>query len=109
EERISCIFTQKELADILNHVRTDLIMRLDEQLDNWDSNYTTEQDPDEYFAPLIETLKDYRKIFDRDSESAAKIDDILAEIDSVLDELRPEYRPTSDFNSDAQHLLNDAI
>ena len=109
EERISCIFAQEELADILNHVRTDLIMHLDEQLYNWDSNYTSEEDPDEYFAPLIETLKDYRKIFGRDSEAAAKIDDILDEIDSTLDELRSEYRPTSDFNSDPQHPLNDAI
>ena len=109
QESMSHILTKDELADILEHVRTDLIMQLDNQVDNWRMNYTANDDPDDYFDLLTGALEDYRKSFENDPDAIFRIENALAEIEDIVAGLRSEFNRTDDLNSgDEQRPLNEA-
>ncbi|MCH8297400.1 MAG: hypothetical protein IH873_04975 [Chloroflexi bacterium] len=57
------ILNEKEIDEILNHVRDELVPNLDDTLRSWEENYQGSDDPDSYFSSLTETLTAYRDCF----------------------------------------------
>lgn len=98
QDRIRALLTQDELADILEHVYVKLLPNLNDQIDDWESNYDSDEDPADYFDELVSALKRYRNVFEGRPDAADHIDSALANIDQIIDELRAELpqEPDSD-------------
>lgn len=91
QERVRNIITEEELADILEHVRTNLLINLSEQIDNWFCNYSYDNDPEGYFSELTSALKDYRNEFESDLDACERTEEALDEIEQNIEELRSEH------------------
>ena len=75
-----CLFTEKELGELLRRVREELVPDLEGICDGWESNYSDGEDPDEFFQPLIELFVALQDHFAEDQ----KILDIIEHEESQL-------------------------
>jgi len=102
-KEIRKLLTKTELTEILNHIRKTLLPNLDEHISNWHMNYSSKDDPENHFSELISAIKDYRKVFVEHKEAVKQIDDALAEIEQIVEELRsevPQDPDSDDFYSE---------
>jgi hypothetical protein len=97
-EEIRKLLTKAEQDEILEHVRKILLPDLNEHIRSWRWNHNSEDDPEEYFSELIGALKDYREEFKDYADAVTQLDNALAKIDEVIEELRSEMpeEPDSD-------------
>lgn len=98
QEGIRNLLTEDELADILAHVQKTLLPKLDDKIDNWRSNYSSNDDPEDYFDELVYALRKYRDKFESCPDSVEYINSALTDIEQVIDDLRSErpQEPDSD-------------
>lgn len=54
--QIQSVFTEDELADFRHRIRTELVPRLADIRDTWQSNRSADQGPDEHMEPLLESF-----------------------------------------------------
>lgn len=94
-KRCSSLFQGEELKTVLTKVREELLNDLESVIENWRNDFPQREsdDPDEYFYPLIETLKKYQEEFTEDPTACTAISGALVQIEDVVQELR-EDKPT---------------
>ena len=95
-EGIRKIFTQNELVDILEYVRTTLLPNLNGHVDDLRGDYDRDYDPEDHFAEMKWALESYRKEFTSNPEALEFITSSLALIEVVIEDLRSEYFPEPD-------------
>jgi hypothetical protein len=76
--RIQSVFTPAELTAFRARVRSELIPRLPDVRQSWQSNRTSDQDPEEHIGPLLESLKALKQEFVADPSLEKKIDTEIA-------------------------------
>ena len=80
DDRIRALFTDKEYSELLEHIRRELIPRLDDVRMDWEVNHPSTQRPEEYMDQLLVWFDTLKAIF-ADDEVAADI--IAQETDAV--------------------------
>lgn len=93
DKEVRALFSPDEFEECLTHVRSNLLLKLDDCISNWRFNCGSEDDPEEYFSTLEATLKDFRKEFAADESVQAAIDTGLEEIQTTIDDLRSDRPP----------------
>lgn len=68
------VFTSDELAAFHERVRSELVPKLSDVRRNWQSNCSSDQRPDEYMQPLLESLSGLKEEFADDPTILTKID-----------------------------------
>lgn len=95
-DSIKTLMSDDELANILKLVRDNLLPDLDRQIDNWRSSYNVEDEPEAYFEELKSALDDYKHEFEDIELSRTRIEDAIACIDQIVEDLKSEYEPEDD-------------
>ncbi len=95
-DNIRGLMSHNELSDILQLVQNSLLPNLDDQIDNWRSNYDGEDEPDAYFEELKSSLDDYSNEFEENEMSLMQIKEAIERIDGVIEDLKSEYTPSED-------------
>jgi energy-coupling factor transporter ATP-binding protein EcfA2 len=105
------ILTLNELSDILQEVRISLIPKLDDQIDDWRGNFSSDigLDPVGYFEELKCALKDYRNEFLDSKDALDQIDTALAQIDREIDYLLDEYPKEPDYDYDEDDYIRESL
>jgi energy-coupling factor transporter ATP-binding protein EcfA2 len=70
DEGIRAMFTKDEVDELGRRVRADLLPRLVEVRREWESNYYSDQDPEEYIQPLLDLLDSLKKLVGDDNTAA---------------------------------------
>lgn len=92
-DSVKSLISDDEILEILQLVQNTLLPDLDNQIDNWRSNYNGEDEPDAYFEDLKSALSDYKKEFEEAETSCKQIDEAIGRIDQIIDDLESEYSP----------------
>ncbi|WP_213290536.1 hypothetical protein [Bradyrhizobium sp. sGM-13] len=103
---VRALFTPDELEECLTHVRSNLLLKLDDCISNWRFNCGGEDDPEEYFSTLEATLRDFKKEFAADQNVQKAIDTGLERIKSIIDDLQSD-RPSPRRSSNTMGSLED--
>lgn len=74
--------TKAERDAILQRVRSDLVPALNDELYNWRSNYD-DQDPDDYYRPLEETLARYASALAAEPIAVRELQAALEELEDL--------------------------
>jgi hypothetical protein len=98
DKRIGQLLLVAEVDEILEQVRDELLPSLNERISEWRGNFSTDEDPENHFSELKSALKDFRERFVEEENSVSLIDDALAEIDTVIEDLRSETPPEPDYD-----------
>lgn len=102
-EGVRELLTPVELASILEDIRIKLLPDLNSVISTWRSNYdgNGSEDPENHFDELVSALKEFREELAEDSDAEAQIQEALADIKEVIEELRSErsQEPDSDYFS----------
>ena len=72
--RIQSVFTSAELAKFHERVRTELIPNLTLVRLTWQSNYSSEQPPDEFMEPLLDSFSALKEEFADEPEILSSVD-----------------------------------
>lgn len=72
--RIQSIFTSNELADFHERLRSELIPNLADVRRTWQSNHSSDQRPNEYMEPLLESFSALKEEFADDHSILSIID-----------------------------------
>jgi len=107
DDDVRALFSPDEFEECLAHVRSKLLLQLDDCISNWRFNYRDKEDPEEYFTLLKSALDDFKKKFAADPEVEEAINSGLAEIDSIIEDLQAD-RPSPQRNSDLLGSLTEA-
>lgn len=105
QKGIRDILTSNELSDILQEVRISLLPNLNYHIDCRREDYSSDEDPEEYFHELKCTLKDYRNELLDFNDALTQIDTALDRIDGVIEELLDEQPKEYEEDYDAEYLL----
>ncbi len=100
---IRTLISSDEMQDILLSVQDDLLPNLDDKIDEWESNYDPDDDPDSHFSDFERTLNKYREEFSDDEEINATIRSALVDVESAVERMRsrwPDREQTSFFGSE---------
>lgn len=95
-EKIRKLMTHGEFLDLLEHVQTMLLPYLDKHVDQWRDNYDGDDDPEIYFDDLKDALQDYGNEFEENDYAVEQVARALANIDSIIEELRSGFPEKSD-------------
>jgi hypothetical protein len=71
--RIQSVFTSEELAEFRARTRAKLVPNLADVRYTWQSNYSSDQRPDEYIQPLLDSFSALKDEFADEPEILAKI------------------------------------
>lgn len=90
DEGIQCLFKDQEFDDLLQRVRTELLPRLDDVRLEWESNHSSDQPPEEYMQPLLESFETLKKRFGDDAQAAKIIVREIQRTNEWIGEHTPE-------------------
>ena len=93
------LFTEDEFNATLDAVKNHLIPDLEAIVDGFRDNFVPSEnndDPENHFEPLAESLKTYRQQFEDDDDLVRQLDSALLRIEEFVNELRTEYAPRHD-------------
>lgn len=90
DKEVINFLTEDEIKDILDHVRSAFLPKLQACIDVWRDNHSARDEPEETFRHLKEALKKYEMAISNDPLANSLINDALARIDEVVEELRAE-------------------
>jgi hypothetical protein len=93
DEDVRALFNPEEFQECLTHVRSNLLLQMDDCISKWRFNCRDEDDPEEYFSSLEAALNDFKKEFAADPKVQKAINTGLEEIKSIVDDLQSE-RPS---------------
>jgi hypothetical protein len=96
ESDVVSFLTSDEKTEITDYVRTELLSNIDACVDNWRSNWTSEEDPREYFRDLRSALNAFENEFFEDEETEALIAAGLSSIDKAIEEMELEASDSPD-------------
>jgi hypothetical protein len=88
--RIQSVFTSEELADFLRRVRTELVPNLAEIRRTWESNHSSDERPDGYMGPLLDSFSALKKEFTDDPDILISIDREIERAQEWISENMPE-------------------
>lgn len=95
-DNIRKLLTEAELQEILDHVRTTLLSNFDDCIDDWRESYNGRDDPQEHFSDLEDAIEEYRKAFIEREISTNEIEEAVAMLGAVVEELRADMPPEPD-------------
>ncbi|MEV4630790.1 hypothetical protein AB0J90_31450 [Micromonospora sp. NPDC049523] len=87
----SILMTSEERNLLLASVRNELLPELVDVVWNWGSNRPSKEDPEGWYEPLVETLKEYADALGDDTAARRLIDDALDAIDRAKENDWSEY------------------
>ena len=106
------LMTDDEYNHILESIVTVLIPNLENVIDVWRENYSSDDAPDVYFDSLKSALQEYNNVLEDNEQASWRISDALAKIDSVIEQLWSEYPEEPDggdlFNGDSHDVTQDS-
>ena len=73
DEELKGFFTDEEFSKMAEDIKDDLLPRLSEARDHWDSNYTSDELPEDYIQPWLEILHTLERYFEDDDEATSSI------------------------------------
>ncbi|HEY8126393.1 MAG TPA: hypothetical protein VIF88_13355 [Methylocystis sp.] len=82
--------SEAEIAEILLHVREELLPNLGREISVWRDNYSDSEDPEDYFSHFKTALMDYAEALDDDPLAQARIEEGISEIDEAIEKLRSD-------------------
>lgn len=85
------LITDTEYEEIISIVKNKLLSNLKAVIEEWESNYDTDSEPEEYFDDLKSALSGFKNEFEGQDDVTSHIDNALSEIDISVDYLRTEY------------------
>ena len=74
DERIRRLFTDAEFDDLLRRARTELLPRLDDVRQEWQSNHRSGDAPDEHMQQLLDFFETLKKRFADDAQAKKNIE-----------------------------------
>ncbi|MEN6375060.1 MAG: hypothetical protein ABFD75_09810 [Smithella sp.] len=89
-DRIRSFFTDSEFEDLMQRVRTELLPRLDDVRFEWESNYPSDEPPEEYMQQLFELFDSLKKQFSNDASALKLIDREIRLTNEWIGENTPE-------------------
>lgn len=99
--RIQRVFTSTELSEFRERVRVDVLPRLADIRRTWEFNRNSDQAPDEYMQPLIDSFSALKQEFVHEPAILTNIDEEIQSIEQwITDESENEPktdRPTRTF------------
>lgn len=102
-KHIRTVFTETEVASLLDHVREQLIPNIDDAIQDWRSNYDLSYEPDSYFGPLKDALETYYDQFENDKGVqdilASALSDIEDEVNELMSERENPYEEDREYYS----------
>jgi len=97
KEGISDLLTDEEKTETQELIKTELLPSLSMKIEQHESGFDKDDDPEAHFEELKDTLNDYRELFAEDESSCNMIDQALTKIEAVVGDLQDNtYSPTSD-------------
>lgn len=92
------LHTADELSVLLQRVRDELLPNVDGLISSWWDRWDSQDDPDEFFMPLIATFDGYVNYFTEIGEpsTARSFRNASRAVDSTLDAARDMYEPTGE-------------
>lgn len=107
DSSIRNVFTDQEISSILDFVGENLIPVLSETIDDWKWNFSSSEDPIEYFQPLKEALVTYRDAFADEPYVQMYIKSALTELADVVEKLRTDS-PDTDGDPEECYMPNNS-
>lgn len=95
---IRALLKREELTAIMHDVRTRLLPNLDDEIATWRVDFAGDEDPEDYFSRLEETLTHYKAQLAEYPAALSQIESALTNIQEHVAELREEQpgEPDSD-------------
>jgi hypothetical protein len=87
------VFEDHEFEGLLVRVQRELLPRLDDVRRNWESNRDSDQSPDEYMEPLLDSFKTLKKLFGDDEDAVKIIERETGRAEEWIAEHTPEEDP----------------
>lgn len=97
-EDVGSLLAREEVEEIVEDVRNDLLPNLDDEIQEWRSNFDSSEEASVYFDPLLDSLRDYRRELDADPEAVRLLDEGIGQLHRTIQELEqevPEERSSS--------------
>jgi energy-coupling factor transporter ATP-binding protein EcfA2 len=107
-DEIRQLFNEKEFDQLLDHIVDKLLPSLDRQIDDWRSNWSGDDDPEDYFNGLKEALMDYREVFHDNEDAVSEIDTAVRRINEVIEDLRAEMPQEPEYDDVFQRESSDS-
>jgi len=94
------LLKEREISRILKSVRYDFLPNISSCITDWENNYESDEDPEEYFSPLKEALETFREEFLLASDIEAEdlieqgLDEIKERINKLIENAeltQPDY------------------
>ena len=87
-QQYKSFFSRGEKEAILHYVAENLPSDLDSTIRNWKFNYSTDDDPEEYFQDLVDCLRDYADSLSSEIKFVEAIEQGLDQIQIIVEELK---------------------
>jgi hypothetical protein len=88
--RIQSVFTSEELADFRARVRAELLPNLGDVRRTWQSNHSSDERPDGYMEPLLDSFSALKKEFAEDTYIISCIDREVEQAKEWISENMPD-------------------
>ncbi|CAL9327334.1 hypothetical protein [Streptomyces sp. SudanB52_2052] len=79
------LLTDIDRNQLIEQVRRKLIPNLQHTLQEWEYNYDSSDDPQDYYGQLEKELSTYKRAFETDDQAAAALDRALAEVQRLIE------------------------
>lgn len=89
------MFKNDEFERLRERVRTELLPRLDDVRQGWQSNHRSEDSPDEHMQPFVQSLESLKACFSEDASAIKIIDQEARRSQEWIDENGVEERERS--------------
>ncbi len=103
--KIKQVFQESEIVKILEKVRNDLLPNFSSIIDDWEFNYDPNREsPEQYYEPLIDTLKTFGEELSMRHMPDDLIHQVLSAVEDSIDFLNEEYHER-DYDDDYEDYL----
>lgn len=79
------LLKENDISEIMSHVRDELIPDIDNVLESWADNYSSDEEPDTYFHSLTEAMTTFRDYFGGDSIEGKAFNRAVDRIDGLIE------------------------
>jgi hypothetical protein len=90
DEGIRSLFKDDEFEHLRERVRTELLPRLDDVRQEWESNHRSDDPPEGHMQQLIESFETLKKCFSDDESAITIIDQEIRRTNDWIGEYTPE-------------------
>lgn len=79
-------FSKDEIEEIMVHVKTNLLPRLNEIVTTWEDNYSSDEDADSYYSSLVEAFEAFGDYFDEDEDARTAFSRTKSKVELLIEE-----------------------